>query len=97
VQKGWRDIIVIDKGPLYETGGSTSHAPGLVFQTNFSKVMTEFAKYTVSLFWGRTFDGNPAWYPVGGIEVAYTPEQLEDLKRKHGAATSYNLESLSRR
>ena len=33
------------QGPLFETGGSTSHAPGLIFQTNYSKMMTEFAKY----------------------------------------------------
>ena len=35
-QMGWRDIVVLEQGPLFETGGSTSHAPGLVFQTNFS-------------------------------------------------------------
>ena len=49
-QKGWRDIVVLDQNELYKTGGSTSHAPGLVFQTNGSKMMTEFAKYTVKLF-----------------------------------------------
>ena len=26
---GWKDIVVIDQGPLYETGGSTSHALAL--------------------------------------------------------------------
>ena len=31
---GWSDIVVVEQGPLFETGGSTSHAPGLVFQTN---------------------------------------------------------------
>lgn len=93
MKKGWRDMIIIDKGPLYETGGSTSHAPGLVFQTNFSKMMTEFAKYTVSLLSELAWEGKPTWYPVGGIEVAYTPERLEDLKRKHSVATAYNLES----
>ena len=25
---GWRDIWVVDKGPLFENDGSTSHAPG---------------------------------------------------------------------
>ena len=30
-QLGWKDIVVLDKGPMFETGGSTSHAPGLVF------------------------------------------------------------------
>ena len=28
---GWSDIAVLEQGPLFETGGSTSHAPGLVF------------------------------------------------------------------
>jgi glycine/D-amino acid oxidase-like deaminating enzyme len=50
VKQGWRDIVVLDQNALYETGGSTSHAPGLVFQTNSSKMMAEFAKYTVNLF-----------------------------------------------
>ena len=46
---GWRDIVVVDQGPLFETGGSTSHAPGLVYQINPSKTMSEFAQYTVDL------------------------------------------------
>ncbi|HEV2092469.1 MAG TPA: FAD-dependent oxidoreductase, partial [Rubrobacter sp.] len=28
---GWQDVVVLDQGPLFEAGGSTSHAPGLVF------------------------------------------------------------------
>lgn len=92
-KKGWRDMVVIDKGPLYETGGSSSHAPGLVFQTNGSKMMTDFAKYTVGLLSELEWEGNPCWYPVGGVEVAYTPERMEELKRKHGLAQSYGLES----
>ena len=92
-KKGWKDIVVIDKGPLYETGGSTSHAPGLVFQTNSSKMMTEYAKYTVSLLSQLEWEGKPAWYGVGGIEVAYTDARWEELKRKHGYATSFGLES----
>ena len=38
-QLGRRDIVVLDRGPLYQTGGSTSHAPGLIFQTNGSRLM----------------------------------------------------------
>lgn len=26
---GWKDIVVIDQGLLFETSGSTSHAPGV--------------------------------------------------------------------
>ena len=33
-ERGWTDVTVVDQGPLFATGGSSSHAPGLVFQTN---------------------------------------------------------------
>ena len=26
-QLGWKDMVILDQGPLFETGGSTSHAP----------------------------------------------------------------------
>lgn len=90
---GWRDIVVVDQGPLFETGGSTSHAPGLIFQTNSSRLMTEMAKYTVGLLGDLTYEGEPCFYPVGGIEVAYTEERLTDLMRRQGWATSYGLET----
>ena len=50
VLRGWSDVTVVDQGPLFAAGGSTSHAPGLVFQTNGSKTMAEFARYTVEKF-----------------------------------------------
>src|SRR5207248_7030531 len=46
-QIGWRDVTVVDQGRLFRTGGSTSHAPGLVFQTNPSQTMTRFAMESV--------------------------------------------------
>jgi glycine cleavage system T protein len=90
---GWRDIVVVDQGPLFQTGGSTSHAPGLVFQTNPSKMMTALAQYTVQLYSSLELDGQPCWRPVGGMEVAYTPERWQDLKRKLGWAKSWGLEA----
>ncbi len=48
--RGWDRVTVIDQGPLPLTGGSTSHAPGLVFQTSPGKTMTQFARYTVEKF-----------------------------------------------
>ena len=73
---GWRDVVVVDQGPLYETGGSTSHAPGLVFQINASKTMTNFASYTVDLWKRMELDGEPCANPVGSLEVAWTDERL---------------------
>ncbi len=46
-ERGWDEIVVVDAGPLFATGGSTSHAPGLVFQHNPSRTMTRLAQWTV--------------------------------------------------
>ncbi|KAG9251328.1 FAD dependent oxidoreductase [Emericellopsis atlantica] len=88
VSRGWTNITVVEQGPLRMPGGSTSHAPGLVFQTNASKSMTEFAKYTVQKL--LSID---CFKQVGGLEVATTPERMEELKRKHGYATSWGVET----
>ena len=92
-QLGWRDIVVADQGPLFETGGSTSHAPGLVFQINPSKTMTSFARYTVDLWSRLELDGVPCAKTVGSLEVAWTPERLSDLKRKAGHGRSWGVEA----
>ena len=92
-QRGWRDIVVVDQGPLFDTGGSTSHAPGLVFQTNASKLMTTLAMDTVALYSDLELDGEPCWYGVGSLEVAYSEARWQDLHRKMGFAKSYGLES----
>jgi glycine cleavage system T protein len=91
-QLGWQDIVVIDQGSLFATGGSTSHAPGLVFQTNSSKMLAQLAKYTVELYSQLQTAEGPAFYPVGGIEVAYTEARWEELKRKVGFAKSWGIE-----
>jgi glycine cleavage system aminomethyltransferase T/glycine/D-amino acid oxidase-like deaminating enzyme len=84
--RGWTDVTVLDRGPLFTTGGSTSHAPGLVFQTNGSKTMTEFAQYTV-----EKFVSLGAFESLGGLEIATTEERLTDLHRKAGWAQSWGI------
>jgi glycine cleavage system aminomethyltransferase T/glycine/D-amino acid oxidase-like deaminating enzyme len=95
-ERGWTDITVLEQGNLFKTGGSSSHAPGLVFQTTGCKTMTEFAKYTVSKYSGLTLDGKWCFQQLGGLEVATTPERWEDLKRRHGWATSWGVRSYLR-
>src|SRR3954453_1685099 len=85
--RGFDRVTVVDQGPLPLTGGSSSHAPGLVFQTNASKTMTQFASYTVEKFSGLDLDAQWCFNQVGGLEVATTPERLADLQRRHGWAT----------
>lgn len=88
ITRGWNDITVVEQGPLDLPGGSTSHAPGLVFQTNPSKSMTLFAKYTMEKLLSME-----CFNQVGGLEVATTPARLAELKRKHGYATSWGIEA----
>ncbi|KAF2690984.1 Aminomethyltransferase folate-binding domain-containing protein [Lentithecium fluviatile CBS 122367] len=93
VQRGWKNITVVEQGPLHLPGGSTSHAPGLVFQINASKTMTTFAKYTVEKLLSIEKDGQRCFNQVGGLEVATTPERMDELKRKHGYASSWGIEA----
>ncbi len=97
---GWRDILVIDKGDLYEVDGSTSHAPGGMFLTNSSKMMVSLAKHSRK-WYGQLHDAavatglEPILFGTGGLEVAYTKERLADLHRRWGWAKSYGLEGAS--
>ncbi|MEU5880637.1 FAD-dependent oxidoreductase [Spirillospora sp. NPDC047279] len=85
-RRGWSDVTVLDQGPLFATGGSTSHAPGLVFQTNPVKAMAEFAAYTV-----EKYSALGAFDRVGGLELACTPDRLAELYRRQGWATSWGI------
>ncbi len=86
-ERGREDIVVVDQGPLFETGGSTSHAPGLVYQTTGNKTMSRLAKYTRELY--TDLDG---FEQCGGIEVAYTKDRWNYLKRKREYGRSWGLE-----
>jgi glycine cleavage system aminomethyltransferase T/glycine/D-amino acid oxidase-like deaminating enzyme len=90
--RGYTDLTVLDRGPLFTTGGSSSHAPGLVFQTNPSKTMSAFAGYTIEKF--CSLDHRDGWVfnQVGGLEVATTPERWADLHRKAGWAAAWGIE-----
>ncbi|MGZ8602941.1 MAG: GcvT family protein [Actinomycetota bacterium] len=89
---GVTDVLVLDQGPLFETGGSTSHAPGIIFQTNGSRTMCRLAQDSVALYDSVDLDGERCWYGVGGLEVATTPERIEELKRRQGFARAYGIE-----
>ncbi|GAA4909203.1 GcvT family protein [Streptomonospora salina] len=89
--RGWHDVTVLEQGPLFATGGSSSHAPGLVFATNPSPTMTAFANYTVAKFARLDLDDRRCFSAVGGLEVAATRQRLHDLERKRGLARSWGV------
>lgn len=93
-QLGAANTLVLEQGPLDTPGGSTSHAPGLVFSSNASKSMTTFAQQTIEKYTHLVGeDGTGSYLPVGGLEIATTPERLQDLHRRAGWNRSWGVEA----
>jgi dimethylglycine oxidase len=93
-ERGVTDVTVLDQGPLPLTGGSTSHAPGLVFQTNVSKMHTDLARYTVEKLSSMPYgdSGETCFWSTGSIEIAITDERWAELHRRQGFAASWGVE-----
>src|SRR4051812_4718501 len=90
-ERGYCDVIVIEKGKLWNPGGSTSHAPGVVFQTNGSRTMAQFARQTVEKLYCLQHNGEACFLKVGSLEIATTTERLADLHRRAGFAMSAGI------
>jgi dimethylglycine oxidase len=93
VLRGWSTVTVVDQGPLFKTGGSTSHAPGIIFQTNASKTIQTFAMRTIAKASSLTLDGRWCLNPVGSLELALTEDRLRELHRRQGYAESWGLDA----
>ncbi|MFM7329695.1 MAG: NAD(P)/FAD-dependent oxidoreductase [Bacteroidota bacterium] len=92
-ERGYCDVTVLEKGKLWKPGGSTSHAPGVVFQTNGSRTMAQFAQQTVEKLYSLQHDGKPCFIKTGSLEIATTPERLADLHRRAGFALSVGIDA----
>ncbi len=92
---GWRDVLVIDKGDLYENDGSTSHAPGGVVPLSHSKLLTQMGIYSADLY--RVLAPYSAdrhtCHLVGQIELAISQERWADLIRLQGESLSFGAEA----
>lgn len=84
---GWRDLVQIDKGPLPNPGGSTGHASNFIFPTDHSKEMTEITLESM-----RQYKEMGVFTECGGIEVARTPERMQELARRMSSAKSWGIE-----
>jgi Glycine/D-amino acid oxidases (deaminating) len=85
---GWKDIVLLDKGPLPNPGGSTGHASNFIFLVDHSKEMTDFTLDSV-----RQYQDLEVFTCSGGIEVARTPERMEELKRRLASSNSWGIDS----
>src|SRR2546425_10316917 len=89
-ESGWRDIVVLEQGPLF--AGTTSHAPGLVGQLRSSVSLTKMLMYSVELYRQLQVDGKPGYFEVGSLRLASSKERMEELKRQVGFSRSVGLE-----
>ena len=85
---GWRDIVLLDKGPLPNPGGSTGHASSFTFPVEYSRQMTAWCMDGI-----RQFEGLGVFTRCGGIEVARTEERMAELRRRLGAARAYGVDA----
>src|SRR5918912_394566 len=84
---GWSDLVLIDKGPFPNPGGSTGHASNFIFPVDHSKEMTQLTLDSM-----RQYRETGTLHECGGIEVARTEERLEELRRRMGSAKSWGVD-----
>src|SRR5882724_11150601 len=84
---GWRDLVLLDKGPFPNPGGSTGHASNFIFPVDHSKEMTTLTKESA-----RQYEELGLATISGGVEVARTRERLEELNRRMSSALSWGEE-----
>jgi len=87
---GWRDIVQIDKGPLPNPGGSTGHASNFIFLVDHNKEMAQLTLDSLAQY--KELD---TFFESGGIEVARTPERMQELTRRITSGKSWGIEDMS--
>ena len=68
---GWRDLVLVDKGPMPNPGGSTGHASNFIFPIEYSKMMMELTRDST-----EQYQALGVFTQSGGIEVARTAERM---------------------
>jgi len=87
---GWSDLVMVDKGPLPNPGGSTGHASNFIFPVDHSKEMTALTADSV-----RQYKELGVFTESGGIEVARTEERMQELQRRMSSALAWGIEPAS--
>src|SRR3954465_2455701 len=85
---GWRNIVQIDKGPLPNPGGSTGHASNFIFPVDHNREMA-----ALNLDSQRQYAEMGVNTECGGIEIARTPERMEELRRRMVSAKNWGIDA----
>ena len=86
IEKGWKDIVGIDKSSIPTDIGSTSHASDFCYMTAHDNMTCYTTRYSVAFY-----DEMGHYSRVGGLEVARhdDDERMEELKRKVGSGKAF--------
>lgn len=86
IERGWDDIVGIDKSAIPTDIGSTAHASDFCFNTMHDQMTIFTTKYSIDFFekMGR-------YERIGGIEVARKgdDERMEELKRRVSSGKAF--------
>ncbi|QYJ02912.1 FAD-dependent oxidoreductase [Nocardioides panacisoli] len=85
---GWRDVVLVDKGPLPNPGGSTGHASNFIFPVDHSREITDLTLDSV-----RQYRELGVFTRSGGFELARTEERMEELRRRMSSARAWGIEA----
>src|SRR5580692_9423387 len=83
---GWRDVVLLDKGPLPNPGGSTGHASNFIFPIEYSRLMFELTRDST-----EQYKELGVFTESGGIEVARTEERMRELRRRTTQAKAWGI------
>ncbi len=87
---GWGDVVLLDKGPLPNPGGSTGHASNFIYPVDHSKEMTALTLESM-----RQYQEMAVFTESGGIEVARTEARMQELTRRIASAKAWGVEPVS--
>jgi glycine cleavage system aminomethyltransferase T/glycine/D-amino acid oxidase-like deaminating enzyme len=85
---GWTDMVLLDKGPLPNPGGSTGHASNFIFPVDHNKEMALLGVQSANQYREveRSVDS-------GGIEVARSQERMDEFQRRMTSAKAWGVEA----
>jgi len=88
---GWQDVLLLERKQL--TSGSTWHAAGLIVTPGSSELGVEMSTYTRELL--KTLEEetgqSTGFKPIGYLQLACTPEWLEERRRMAVIARKYGV------
>ncbi len=83
---GWSDLVLLDKGPMPNPGGSTGHASNFIFPIEYSKMMMELTRDST-----EQYQELGVFTQSGGLEVARTQDRMQELSRRCSQAKAWGI------